>query len=57
MIQLKQYQEKAVNRLLEDTYQLLKQTGTRKRMVLKAPTGAGKTATRSAFLNQLATFL
>ncbi|WPY97065.1 DEAD/DEAH box helicase [Christiangramia sp. OXR-203] len=57
MIQLKQYQEKAVNRLLEDTYQLLKQPGTRKRMVLKAPTGAGKTVTMSAFLNQLATEL
>lgn len=57
MIQLKQYQEKAVNRLLEDTYQLLKQAGTRRRMVLKAPTGAGKTITMSAFLNLLATEL
>lgn len=57
MIQLKQYQEKAVNRLLENTYQLLKQPGARKRMVLKAPTGAGKTVTMSEFLKQLATEL
>jgi len=57
MIQLKQYQEEAVKSLIKDTYQLLKQPGTRKRMVLKAPTGAGKTVTMSAFLNQLATEL
>jgi len=57
MIQLREYQEKAVNGLLEDTYQLLKQPGTRKRMVLRAPTGAGKTVTMSAFLNLLATEL
>lgn len=54
MIQLKDYQEKAVDRLLEDTYQLLKQPGKRKKMVFKAPTGAGKTIALCAYLDKLA---
>ncbi len=53
MIQLRKYQEEAVEALLKDTYSLLAQPGARKRMVLKAPTGAGKTVTMAAFLNQL----
>ncbi|MFD0835946.1 DEAD/DEAH box helicase [Mariniflexile aquimaris] len=54
MIQLKNYQEEAVNGLLKDTYSALKLPGTRNRMVFKAPTGAGKTVAMAAYLNQLA---
>mgnify|MGYP000162095101 CR=1 FL=1 len=53
MITLRKYQEEAVNRLLRDTYSLLKKPGARHKMVLKAPTGAGKTVTMAAYLNQL----
>lgn len=53
MITLRKYQEEAVERLLKDTYSLLKKPGARHKMVLKAPTGAGKTVTMAAFLNQL----
>lgn len=55
MIQLKTYQEEAVNGLLKDTYSTLKLPGTRNKMVFKAPTGAGKTVAMAAYLNQLAT--
>lgn len=54
MIQLKNYQEDAVTGLLKDTFSALKLPGTRNRMVFKAPTGAGKTVTMAAYLNQLA---
>lgn len=54
MIQLKNYQEEAVTSLLKDTFSALKLPGTRNRMVFKAPTGAGKTVTMAAYLNQLA---
>lgn len=53
MITLRKYQEEAVSRLLKDTYSLLKKPGARHKMVLKAPTGAGKTVTMAAYLNQL----
>ncbi len=53
MITLRKYQEEAVERLLKDTYSLLKKPGAQHKMVLKAPTGAGKTVTMAAFLNQL----
>lgn len=53
MITLRKYQEDAVHGLLRDTYSLLKKPGVRHKMVLKAPTGAGKTVTMAAFLNQL----
>jgi len=55
MIQLKTYQEEAVNGLLKDTYSALKLPGTRNKMVFKAPTGAGKTVAMAAYLNLLAT--
>ncbi|GGG51646.1 DEAD/DEAH box helicase [Bizionia arctica] len=54
MIQLKNYQEEAVTGLLKETYSALKLPGKRNRMVFKAPTGAGKTVTMAAYLNQLA---
>jgi type III restriction enzyme len=53
MVILKEYQEKAVNGLLENTYQLLSIPGARQKLVFKAPTGAGKTVTMAAFLNRL----
>jgi len=53
MIQLKKYQEEAVDALLKDTYSLLDLPGARHKMVFKAPTGAGKTVTMAAYLNKL----
>jgi type III restriction enzyme len=53
MIVLKKYQEEAVDSLLHNTYRLLKRPGARQTMVLKAPTGSGKTVTMAAFLNKL----
>jgi len=53
MIQLRTYQEEAVNGLLKDTYALLNQPGAQHKMVFKAPTGAGKTVTMAAFLDKL----
>lgn len=53
MIELKTYQQEAVAALLKDTYSLLRQPGARQKMVFKAPTGAGKTVTMAAYLQQL----
>ena len=53
MIALKQYQQDAVNGLLKESYSLLKIPGARLKLVFKAPTGAGKTVSMAAFLNQL----
>lgn len=53
MIQLKKYQEEAVDSLLANTYKLLKKAGARHTQVLKAPTGSGKTVMMAAFLNKL----
>jgi type III restriction enzyme len=53
MIALKKYQEEAVDSLVKDTYSLLKLPGARKKLVFKAPTGAGKTITMAAYLNKL----
>jgi len=53
MIELKPYQADAVNGLLKETYSLLKTSQTRQKLIFKAPTGAGKTITMAAFLNQL----
>ena len=54
MIQLKTYQEEAVDALSKDTFALLNLPGTQHKMVFKAPTGAGKTVTMAAFLDRLA---
>lgn len=53
MINLKTYQEEAVEGLCKDTYNLLRQPGARQKMVFKAPTGAGKTVTMAAYLHQI----
>jgi type III restriction enzyme len=53
MILLREYQEKAVKKLLEDSYLLLKERGRRQKMVFRAPTGSGKTVTMAAYINEL----
>lgn len=53
MIVLRKYQEAAVAALVNDTYSLMKFPGARLKMVLKAPTGAGKTIIMAEYLNQL----
>lgn len=52
MKQLK-YQEKAVKQLVEVTVNLLSLNGNRRQIVLKAPTGAGKTVMASEMLATL----
>lgn len=52
MKQLK-YQEKAVGQLVENTVNLLGFNGNRRQVVLKAPTGAGKTVMASEMLATL----
>lgn len=53
MIELKAYQNEAVEGLVKDTFKLLKAPGGRQKMVFKAPTGAGKTVAMAAYLNLL----
>src|SRR5690554_5819732 len=53
MIVLREYQEEAVYALINDTYSLMKLPSARLKMVLKAPTGAGKTIIMAEYLNQL----
>lgn len=50
---LKEYQEKAVERLIEHTCDALQMPNRKIQMLLKAPTGAGKTVTMAAYLSQL----
>lgn len=50
---LKEYQEKAVVQLIEYTCDALQMPNRKIQMLLKAPTGAGKTVTMAAFLSQL----
>ena len=47
------YQQKAVNELVDKTVDLLNLTGNRKKIVFKAPTGAGKTVMASEMLDRL----
>lgn len=57
MIKEKDYQTKAVNKLIEKTISLLRCSGDRKKLVFKAPTGAGKTVMASEMLDRLTTEL
>lgn len=57
MIKTLNYQQRAVNELVEKTTELLNEPGSRKRIVFKAPTGAGKTVMASQLLDQLTTEL
>ena len=54
MLQLKKYQTKAVEGLIDDTFTLLAAPDRRKKMVFKAPTGAGKTVMTATYMAQLA---
>ena len=57
MIKEKDYQTKAVNELIEKTISLLRCSGDRKKLVFRAPTGAGKTVMASEMLDRLTTEL
>ena len=57
MIKEKDYQTKAVNELVEKTISMLRCSGDRKKLVFKAPTGAGKTVMASEMLDRLTTEL
>jgi type III restriction enzyme len=50
MMQLKKYQEKAVNTLSEYLSEQMANTQRQQKLILKAPTGSGKTITMAAFL-------
>jgi type III restriction enzyme len=54
MLSLKKYQQKAVEGLIDDTFTLLAAPDRRKKMVFKAPTGAGKTVMTAAYMARLA---
>ena len=53
MIQLKDYQKKAVNELKKKLIELLNLKEDRQRLVFKAPTGSGKTVIASTLLDEL----
>lgn len=50
MITLKKYQDEAVNKLVKDTWLLLDKGSKQNKMVLKAPTGAGKTVVMATYM-------
>ncbi len=50
MIILKQYQENAVVGLAKETWSLLENQGRQKKIVFKAPTGAGKTVVMAKYM-------
>ena len=53
MIQLKDYQRKAVRELKRKMVDMLNQPDDRQKLVFKAPTGSGKTVMASALLDEL----
>lgn len=53
MLQLKDYQKRAVKKLKENIIDMLSLQGDRQKIVFKAPTGAGKTVMASALLDEL----
>ena len=57
MIKEVAYQTEAVNELVEKVLKLLGESGNRKKLVFKAPTGSGKTVMASEMLDELTTEL
>ena len=53
MIQLKDYQRKAVRELKKKMIEMLNLPDERQKLVFKAPTGSGKTVMTSALLDEL----
>ena len=53
MIELKEYQKKAVKQLKENILDMLSMQENRQKIVFKAPTGSGKTVCASALLDEL----
>ena len=53
MIKEISYQTDAVGELVEKTISLLNASGSRKKLVFKAPTGSGKTVMASQMLDEL----
>lgn len=53
MLQLKDYQKTAIKQLKEKLLEMLDLSGTRQKIVFKAPTGSGKTVMSSALLDEL----
>lgn len=53
MIILKEYQSKAVNSLIDDSWILLKNPNRQQKMVLKAPTGSGKTVMMANYMSNV----
>ena len=53
MIQLKDYQRRAVDELKRRMVDMLNEQGDRQRLVFKAPTGAGKTVMASCLLDEM----
>ena len=47
------YQQQAVEKLVAGAYELIHQSGDRKKIVFKAPTGSGKTVMASDMLDRL----
>lgn len=54
MLKQVNYQDRAVDELVEKVIRLLNASGQRKRLVFKAPTGSGKTVMASGMLARLA---
>ena len=53
MIELKDYQKDAISKLKLEIIDLLNLSGSRQKLVFKAPTGSGKTVMASALLDEL----
>ena len=53
MIELKDYQREAVNKLKIEVIDLLNLSASRQKLIFKAPTGAGKTVMASTLLDEL----